>query len=105
MHLSDSCLYETVILLEGKRWAISDGLGSKYSLKKLLELREYFLTQSVGSEFSTEMAQALDHSGVVYGEGGVARYVLRGDELVLDGNSTHEAKRTKAEKLGIRVLR
>lgn len=44
--------------------------------------------------------------GTIYGEGGYARYVVRGDgEVVLLGNSTRPEKVTLARAAGFRVVR
>ena len=109
MKISDPLLFETVKRLEGPRWADQDRRGGSTSLTRLLQIYEEFICYKTETgyegKFDADMAAVYDHSGVVYGEGGMARYVMRSEELCLDGSSTYEEKLQKAEKLGIRVLR
>lgn len=107
MLITDTQLFATLERIEGVSWASIDRRGGPHTLTTLLEVRAEYERRKeewqLGA-FDAEMAALFDHSGVVYGEGGWSRYVLRGEELVLEGASTHEAKRVKAQAEGIRIL-
>ena len=107
MKINNPDLFVTLEALEGLRWAETDRQGGEHSLTKLIAVWAEYKTHKEEWElggFNTETAQLLGHSGVVYGEGGWARYLIRGEEIVLDGSSTHNDKKEKALSLGIRVL-
>jgi len=104
MLINDPELFAAIVSLEGDRWAHQDRKGSSTSLTALVAAYHANAVSGYGLEFNSETAALFDHSGVVYGEGGVARYVLRGEEIVLDGSSTHTEKKRRATELGIRVI-
>lgn len=106
-HISDPDLFNAVARIEGERWAEIDKRGGVNSLTDLI--KAYYSYLEVKDEynldkFDAEIASLFDHSGVVYGEGGMSRWVIRNECLVLDGNSTHKDKKEKAKAEGFSVL-
>jgi len=102
--LDDPDLFARVASVEGERWAASDRRGGSYTLTGLLEAWRQYVAHAHEWGLDRFEPTLHDHTGVVYGDGGISRYVVRGEELVLDGSSTHEAKRASAKAQGIRVI-
>ncbi len=106
-HISNPDLFDAVTIIEGEHWAETDRKGGPNSLTDLIKAYQSYLDikDEYGlDKFDAEIASLFDHSGVVYGEGGVSRWVIRGECLVLDGNSTHEGKKEKAKAEGFSVI-
>lgn len=96
-------LFEAVQQVEGDEWAEHDKKGGDYSLTNLLAGYSEFKGEKLCEGMLFEPC-LFGHQGTVYGKDGVSRWVIRNEVLCLDGESTHEAKREKAKKLGFVVL-
>ena len=108
MQINDPTIFARMEAVEGFRWAAVDRRGGEYSLTRLLAAYADYEAHKAEwdlHKFDAETAQLFGHSAVINGEGGWARYVIRGDgELVLERGSTHQDKCRKAEAEGFRIL-
>jgi hypothetical protein len=111
IYLSDPDVFDKIAIVEsgeGPRWAERDRLmvRGEHSMTGLLRAWAEYQAHKDKWGLDRFDADLFGHSGVVYGEGGMSRWIARPDgEIVLDGESTHTRKRLNAEKAGFRVTK
>ncbi len=108
VYLGDRDLLTKLTAVEGERWLRADAEG--FAERGSSTTAHFFLAEwrkraELTEEERPYWAEVLP-SRTIYGEGGYARYIVRGDgEVVLDGGSTRKERADLAERLGFRVSR